>query len=182
MCGDACVVSRGLELLLLNHKLGYYCLHCALGAWNPTSLQPRTAWSSWPRWPCRWPRTWTSSTWGHPILEGVTIMVIWVKALSTYCCLQFLQVTTRTTQDDSQVNLSLSFTPCHFHMVNGSHAFGLNNYKFEISIEIWQLLCDWPSFHHWRCWRWCCSPRWSRKPHNCGCRSRSIPVRRLIKT
>ena len=45
--------------------------------------------------------------------------------MSTYCCLQFLQVTTRTTQDDSQVNLSLSFTPCHFHIVNRGHAFGL---------------------------------------------------------
>ena len=133
--GDACAVPQGLEISLLNHKLGYYCLHCALGAWSPTSLQPRTAWSSLPRWPCRWPRTWTSSTWGHPLLAGVRIMVMRVKAMSTYCCLQFLQVTTRTTQDDSHVNLSLSFTPCHFHMVNRGHALDwtLVDLKFRLS-------------------------------------------------
>ena len=33
-------------------------------------------------------------------------------AMKTYCVLQFLQVTTSTTQEDSQVNLSLNFTPC----------------------------------------------------------------------
>ena len=32
-------------------------------------------------------------------------------ATKTYWVLQFLQVTTSTTQEDSQVNLSLSFTP-----------------------------------------------------------------------
>ena len=36
-----------------------------------------------------------------------------LTGLKTYWVLQFLQVTTSTTQEDSHVNLSLSFTPCN---------------------------------------------------------------------
>ena len=42
----------------------------------------------------------------------ITTLIRCAYGVKSYWVLQFLQVTTSTTQEDSQVNLSLNFTPC----------------------------------------------------------------------
>ena len=85
-------------------------LRCGPGAWILAGLlQPASP--SWQQSPCMLPHTWlrVQNYMRLQIHPGMWQAV----GLKTYWVLQFLQVTTSTTQEDSHVNLSLSFTPCN---------------------------------------------------------------------